>query len=95
MKQCDMKIACDAIKKIDNLQDLNVVIRQLKLTQKTLRAQQAVKAKATFSVGEVVNIRLKDGGTLKGTINKLNRTRAICDISGKSYNVPFTIMEVA
>ena len=94
MKQCDMKIACDAIKKIDNLQDLNVVIRQLKLTQKTLRAQQAVEAKATFSVGEVVNIRLKDGGTLKGTINKLNRTRAICDISGKSYNVPFSLMEV-
>ena len=39
MKQCDMKIACDAIKKIDNLQDLNVVIRQLKLTQKTLSIQ--------------------------------------------------------
>ena len=90
-----MKIACDAIKRIDNLQDLNCVIRQLKLTQKTLRAEKAIEALATFSVGEVVNIRLKDGGTLKGTINKLNRTRAICDISGKSYNVPFTIMEVA
>ncbi len=95
MKQCEMKKACDAIKKIDNLQDLNAVIRQLKLTQKTLRAEKAIEALATFSVGEVVNIRLRNGSVEKGTINKLNRTRAVCDINGKSYNVPFSIMEVA
>ena len=34
MKQCKMSIACDAIKKLDNMEDLNIVIRQVKLTQK-------------------------------------------------------------
>ena len=94
MKQCDMKIACDAIKRIDNLQDLNCVIRQLKLTQKTLRAEKAIEALATFSVGDKVNINTKKG-VMKGTITKMNRTRAVCIINDNSFNVPFSLMEVA
>ena len=94
MKQCEMKKACEAIKKLDNMADLNIVIRQLKLTRKALKAQAAQKAKSTFSLGDRVNINTKKG-VMKGTIKKINRTRAVCIINDSSFNVPFSIMEVA
>jgi len=94
MKQCEMKKACDAIKKLDNMEDLNIVIRQVKLTQKALRLKLAQEAKSTFSVGDNVKIKTRSGSE-KGIITKINRTRAVCDINGSSYNVPFSIMEAA
>ena len=94
MKQCEMSIACDAIKKLDNMEDLNIVIRQVKLTQKALKLKVAQEAKSTFNVGDTVNIKTRSGSE-KGTITKMNRTRAVCDINGSSYNVPFSIMEAA
>jgi len=94
MKQCEMKKACEAIKKLDNLADLNIVIRQLRLTQKALKAQAVKEAKSTFSVGDRVNINTKKG-VMKGTITKMNRTRAVCIINDNSFNVPFSLMEVA
>ena len=94
MKQCEMKKACEAIKKIDNMADLNIVIRQLKLTRKALKAQSVQEAKSTFSVGDTVNINTAKG-PMKGLITKMNRTRAVCDINGDSFNVPFSLMEVA
>ena len=48
--------------------------------------------KALFNVGDTVNIDSKKG-LLVGTITKMNRTRAICEIKGKAYNVPFGMME--
>ena len=94
MKQCEMKKACDAIKKIDNLQDLDIIRRQFNLTHKALKAKKAKEVKATFSVGDRVNINTKKG-VMKGTIKKINRTRAVCIINDSSFNVPFSIMEVA
>ena len=94
MKQCEMKKACDAIKKIDNLQDLDIIRRQFNLTHKALKAKKAKEVKATFSVGDKVNINTKKG-VMKGVITKMNRTRAVCDINSSSFNVPFSIMEVA
>ena len=87
-------VACEAIKKLDNMADLNIFIRQLKLTKKALKAQAAQEAKSTFSVGDTVNINTKKG-VLKGVITKMNRTRAVCDINDSSFNVPFSLMEVA
>ena len=94
MKQCEMKKACEAIKKIDNLQDLDIIRRQFNLTQKALKAKKAKEVKATFSVGDRVNINTKKG-VMKGTIKKINRTRAVCIINSNSFNVPFSLMEVA
>ena len=94
MKQCEMKKACEAIKKLDNMADLNIVIRQLRLTQKALKAKVAQEAKSTFSVGDKVNINTKKG-VMKGTIKKMNRTRAVCIINDNSFNVPFSLMAVA
>jgi len=97
MKQCEMSIACDAIKKLDNMEDLNIVIRQVKLTQKALKLKVAQEAKSTFNVGDTVNIKTRNGDDMKGVITKMNRTRAVCLIGdgGMSYNVPFSIMEAA
>tara|TARA_B100000287_G_scaffold410263_1_gene438472 strand:+ start:62 stop:346 length:285 start_codon:yes stop_codon:yes gene_type:complete len=92
MKQCEMKKACDAIKKIDNLEDLEIIRRQFNLTRKALKAQKALEAKSTFSVGDKIVVNSRKG-SLSGTIVKVNRTRAVCDINGSSYNVPFSIME--
>jgi len=94
MKQCEMSIACDAIKKIDCLEDMGIIRRQFNLTMKSLKAQKALESKAKFSVGDKIIVNSKKG-SLSGTITKLNRTRAICDINGSSYNVPFSIMEAA
>tara|TARA_Y100000593_G_scaffold87955_1_gene169384 strand:- start:565 stop:834 length:270 start_codon:yes stop_codon:yes gene_type:complete len=89
-----MKTLINSINKIDNIKDLNVVIDVIRSKQKSLRASVAAVAKTQFSVGDTVNIDSKKGN-LVGVITKINRTRAICDINGSSYNVPFSIMKVA
>jgi len=89
-----MKNLIKSINAIDNMTDLNVVINVIKSKQKSLRAVRNAVAKANFNVGDTVNIDSKKGN-LVGVITKINRTRAICDINGSSYNVPFTIMGVA
>tara|TARA_B100001769_G_C21968799_1_gene521152 strand:+ start:255 stop:551 length:297 start_codon:yes stop_codon:yes gene_type:complete len=89
-----MKNLINSINAIDNMADLNVVIDVIKSKQKSLRASKAAVAKASFTVGDTVNIDSKKGN-LVGVITKINRTRAICDINGSSYNVPFSIMAVA
>ena len=89
-----MKNLIKSINAIDNMTDLNVVINVIKSKQKSLRAVRNAVAKANFNVGDTVNIDSKKGN-LVAVITKINRTRAICDINGSSYNVPFTIMGVA
>jgi len=89
-----MKNLIKSINAIDNMTDLNVVINVIKSKQKSLRAVRNAVAKANFNVGDTVNIDSKKGN-LVGVVTKINRTRAICDINGSSYNVPFSIMGVA
>jgi hypothetical protein len=89
-----MKNLIKSINAIDNMTDLNVVINVIKSKQKSLRAVRNAVAKANFNVGDTINIDSKKGN-LVGVITKINRTRAICDINGSSYNVPFSIMGVA
>ena len=90
-----MKNLINSINAIDNMADLNVVIDVIRSKQKSLRASVAAVAKTQFSVGDNVDINTRKKGVLKGVITKVNRTRAICDINGSSYNVPFSIMKVA
>ena len=89
-----MKDLINLIDKIDNMKDMNNVISSLKIRRAFLKNELARKAKTNFSVGDTVNIDSKKGN-LVGVITKINRTRAICDINGSSYNVPFSIMAVA
>jgi len=90
-----MKNLINSINAIDNMADLNVVIDVIRSKQKSLRASVAAVAKTQFSVGDNVDIVTRKKGVLKGVITKVNRTRAICDINGSSFNVPFSIMKVA
>ena len=83
-----------SIDAIDNMNDLNKVIDMVRQKQKSLRAEIVASKKSSFTVGDTVNIDSKKGN-LVGVITKMNRTRAICDINGSSYNVPFSIMAVA
>jgi len=89
-----MKDLINLIDKIDNMKDMNNVITSLKIRRAFLKNELARKAKANFSVGDAIKIQTKSGSE-KGIITKINRTRAICDINGSLYNVPFSIMEAA
>ncbi len=89
-----MKSIINQISKIDNSVDLNVVIDAIRTQQKAIKAREIAKAKATFSVGDKVKIVTK-GRVFTGTILKINRTKAICELDGKpgTYEVPLRMME--
>jgi hypothetical protein len=70
-----------------DVEQYNRLVGQLKVTRTTV----GVKTKETLMVGDRVNIaggkRIKDE---KGTIKKINRTRAIVTIDGRGdWNIPF------
>ena len=89
-----MKSIINQISKIDNSVDLNVVIDAIRTQQKAIKAKEIAKAKAIFSVGDKVKIVTK-GPVFTGTILKINRTKAVCELDQKSgkFDVPLRIME--
>lgn len=70
-----------------NLTELNNVIS-------IINDIKVLKAKTALSVGANVFVVQKTKKT-PGIIKKLNQTRAIVDMKGKSYNVPFSMLEAA
>ncbi len=89
-----MKSIINQISKIDNSVDLNVVIDAIRTQQKAIKAKEIAKAKAIFSVGDKVKIVTK-GPVFTGTILKINRTKAVCELDQRSgkFDVPLRIME--
>ena len=61
----------------------NVINDRLKVVGSTI--------KYSLNRGDLVNITSK-GKTETGTIDKVNRTRAVVNINGKLWNVPFSLM---
>ena len=55
---------------------------------------KTLKAKSVLTVGANVFVVQKTKKT-PGVIEKVNQTRAIVNMKGRSYNVPFTMLEVA
>ena len=53
-----------------------------------------MKAKSALSVGANVFVVQKTKKT-PGVIEKINQTRAIVKMLGRSYNVPFSMLEAA
>ena len=47
--------------------------------------------KYSLNRGELVTVRSKHG-TETGTIDKVNRTRAVVNMNGKLWNVPFSLI---
>ena len=55
---------------------------------------KTLKAKSVLTVGAIVFVVQKTKKT-PGVIEKVNQTRAIVNMKGRSYNVPFTMLEAA
>ena len=55
---------------------------------------KTLKAKSVLPVGANVFVVQKTKKT-PGVIEKVNQTRAIVNMKGRSYNVPFTMLEAA
>ena len=55
---------------------------------------KTLKAKSTLTVGANVFVVQKTKKT-PGVIEKVNQTRAIVNMKGRSYNVPFSMLEAA
>ena len=55
---------------------------------------KTLKAKSVLSVGANVFVVQKTKKT-PGVIEKVNQTRAIVNMKGRSYNVPFSMLEAA
>ena len=78
------------IKEINSIHDntdlrilRNVINDRLKVVGSTI--------KYSLNRGDLVSITSK-GKTETGTIDKVNRTRAVVNINGKLWNVPFSLM---
>ena len=89
-----MKSIQNAISQIDNMADLNAVIKAVKQKQKQLKLQANRNARATFRVGDTVICNSK-AGKEKAIIMDIRRSWATINIKGTRYNAPLSILEVA
>jgi len=88
------KSTMNAINSITTVEELNEVINLIKIKQKQIRSIAAMSVKSSMTVGTRVKIN-SSKGVKYGSINKINRTKAIVNIGGVQYNVPFSLLEVA
>tara|TARA_Y100001938_G_C8084948_1_gene431382 strand:+ start:884 stop:1123 length:240 start_codon:yes stop_codon:yes gene_type:complete len=73
---------------IDSQEELSSVMETLKIRKKDLARELVSK----LSIGDIVLIDNR-GRVERGTIQKVNRTRAVVDIEEKGYyDVPFTMI---
>ena len=69
-------------------------INELKLMRSAINdriEEVGSRVKYQLSIGDSVIVTSKKGVEL-GTINKVNRTRAVVDLEGTLYNVPFSMI---
>ena len=83
-----------AINSISSLEEMNDVIDLIKLKQKSLKTEVRAKTRSIIMVGSKVIVESHDGD-VKGTIIKINRTKAIVDMKGSKWNVPLTMIKAA
>tara|TARA_R100001594_G_scaffold143119_1_gene190732 strand:+ start:100 stop:396 length:297 start_codon:yes stop_codon:yes gene_type:complete len=86
----------------DILKEVVSLIHQLDNTTNLNRVIDEVKQRRT-SLGQFIKYELKPGDNVlvngnrarkeEGTIVKLNRTRAVVNIDGIKWNVPFSMIE--
>jgi len=83
-----------AINSISSMEEMNDVIDLIKLKQKSLKSEVRAKTRSIIMVGSKVIVESRDGD-VKGTIIKINRTKAIVDMKGGKWNVPLTMIKAA
>ena len=77
------------LEKVENTQQLGEVIRELQFTWENV-------VKNSLSVGDYVNVvEVKKTKTVvtKGWVKKVNKTKALVEMRGGSYRVPFSMIE--
>ena len=77
-----------------NDQLMGLTLSELTQVQNMIHEIKSMKAKAALSVGANVFVVQKTKKT-PGVIEKVNQTRAIVNMKGRSYNVPFSMLEAA
>ena len=73
---------------------MGLTISELTQVQSMNQDIKTMKAKSALSVGANVFVVQKTKKT-PGVIEKVNQTRAIVNMKGRSYNVPFSMLEAA
>ena len=77
-----------------NDQLMGLTMSELTQVQKMVQDIKTMKAKSAIVVGGNVIVVQKTKKTT-GVIEKINQTRAIVKMLGRSYNVPFSMLEAA
>ena len=73
---------------------MGLTMSELTQVQKMVQDIKTMKAKSAIIVGGNVFVVQKTKKT-PGVIEKINQTRAIVNMKGKRYTVPFTMLEAA
>ena len=73
---------------------MGLTISELTQVQSLIQEVKTMKAKSALTIGANVFVVQKTKKT-PGVIEKINQTRAIVNMKGRSYNVPFTMLEAA
>ena len=77
-----------------NDQLMGLTISELTQVQNMIQEIKTMKAKSAIMVGANVFVVQKTKKT-PGIVEKINQTRAIVNMLGRSYNVPFSMLEAA
>ena len=73
---------------------MGLTLSELTQVQSLIQEVKTMKAKSVLTVGANVFVVQKTKKT-PGVIEKVNQTRAIVNMKGRSYNVPFSMLEAA
>ena len=73
---------------------MGLTISELTQVQNLIQEVKTMKAKSALTVGANVFVVQKTKKT-PGVVEKINQTRAIVNMLGRSYNVPFSMLEAA
>ena len=81
------------LKKVSD-QLMGLTIEELTQVQSMISDIKTMKAKSGLVVGGKVFVVQRTKKTL-GVVEKINKTRAVIDMKGRSYSVPFLMLEAA
>lgn len=83
------------IRTLTQTYEINRVIEVLKAQQRIVRLTEARKSRVNFVVGSIVKASGRNA-EIRGTITKINRTKAIVKAyDGGNYNVPLSMLVAA
>ena len=89
------KTLIKGVSSITTNEEMNALIELVKHQQRLIRTLNARQSRNEFRVGNSVLVEARNRAPMKGTIEKINRTKAIVLMNGSRYNVPFSIMKAA